>query len=82
MPEFNGTKVVWAPATLQQDTTGVTTATTMAAADGNGPLAPHMRPCAPCQRLEWIGDNPQANGYILGGVEGVYGPQCAPLFWQ
>jgi hypothetical protein len=31
---------------LAQNTTGVTTATTMAAAGGNGPLAPHMRPCA------------------------------------
>ncbi len=30
---------------LAQNTTGVTTATTMAAAGGNGPLAPHMRPC-------------------------------------
>jgi hypothetical protein len=32
---------------LAQNTTGVTTATTMAAAGGNGPLAPHMRPGAP-----------------------------------
>jgi hypothetical protein len=31
---------------LVQKTTGVTTATTMAAAGRNGPLAPHMRPCA------------------------------------
>jgi hypothetical protein len=32
---------------LAQSTTGVTTATTMAATGGHGPLAPHMRPCAP-----------------------------------
>ncbi len=37
---------------LAQNTTGVTTATTMAAAGGNGPLAPHMRPCAPRRRFE------------------------------
>jgi hypothetical protein len=30
---------------LSQNITGVTTATTMAAAGRNGPLAPHMRPC-------------------------------------
>jgi hypothetical protein len=32
---------------LAQNTTGVTTATTMAAASGSGPLAPHIRSCAP-----------------------------------
>ncbi len=32
---------------LEQNTTGITTATTMAAASRNGPLAPHMSPCAP-----------------------------------
>jgi hypothetical protein len=37
---------------LAQNTTGVTTATTMAAASRNGPLAPHMRPCAPHQRFK------------------------------
>ena len=31
---------------LLQNTTCITTATTMAAASGNGPLVPHMRPCA------------------------------------
>jgi hypothetical protein len=31
---------------LAQNTTRVTTATTMAAAGRNGPLAPHTRPCA------------------------------------
>jgi hypothetical protein len=34
---------------LAQNTTGVTTATTMAATGRNRPLAPHMRPCAPRQ---------------------------------
>jgi hypothetical protein len=33
---------------LAQNTTGVTTATTMAATGRNGPLASHLRPCAPC----------------------------------
>ncbi len=66
---------------LAQNTTGVTTATTMAAAGGNGPLAPHMRPCAPRQRFEWMGDNsPSLQMFFGGGVEGVYGPQSAPLF--
>ncbi len=32
---------------LAQNTTGITTATTMATTGRNGPLAPHMRPCAP-----------------------------------
>ena len=32
---------------LAQNTTGITTASTMATAGRNGPLAPHMRPCAP-----------------------------------
>jgi hypothetical protein len=39
---------------LLQNTTGVTTATTMANAGGNGPQAPHMRPCAPRRRFELI----------------------------
>ncbi len=43
---------------LAQNTTGVATATTMAAAGANGPLAPHMRPCAPRQCFEWMSDNP------------------------
>jgi hypothetical protein len=63
---------------LAQNTTGVTTATTMAAAGGNGPLAPHMRPCAPRRRVKWMGDNPPSlRMYCWGGVEGVYGPQSA-----
>jgi hypothetical protein len=37
---------------LLQNTTRVTTATTMATAGGNGPLVPHMRPCAPRQRFK------------------------------
>ncbi len=43
---------------LAQNTTGITTVTTMAAAGGNGPLVPHMRPCAPRRRVKWMGDNP------------------------
>jgi hypothetical protein len=45
---------------LAQNTSGITTATTMAAAGRNGPLAPHMRPCAPRRRVEWMGDNPSS----------------------
>ncbi len=52
---------------LAQNTTGVTIATTMAAAGGNAPLAPHMRPCALRQRFKWMGDNPPACGCILWG---------------
>ncbi len=56
-------------AALAQNTTGVTTATTMAAAGGNGPLAPHMRPCAPRQRVGWMGDNLLSlRMYSLGGL--------------
>jgi hypothetical protein len=41
----------------------------MVAADGNGPLAPHMRPCAPRRRVEWNGDNPLSlRMYFLGGL--------------
>jgi hypothetical protein len=48
--------------------TGVTTATTMAAAGGNGPLAPHMRPCALRWCVKWMGDNPPSLWtYFLGG---------------
>ncbi len=68
---------------LAQNKTGVTTATTMAAAGKNGPLAPLMRPCAPRQRIKWMGDNPPSlRMYSLGGVGGVYGPQSAPLLRQ
>jgi hypothetical protein len=41
----------------------------MASASGNGPLAPHMRPCAPRQRVEWMGDNlPSLRMHSLGGL--------------
>ncbi len=54
--------------TLAQNTTGITTATTMAAAGRNNPLASHMRPGAPCRHVEWIGDNPPSlRIYFLGG---------------
>ncbi len=43
---------------LAQNTMGITTTTTMAAADGNGPLASHMRPCAPHGCIKWMGNNP------------------------
>jgi hypothetical protein len=53
---------------LAQNTTGITTATTMAAAGGNGPAVPHMRPGAPRQRNEWMGDSPPSlRMYFLGG---------------
>ncbi len=56
-------------AALAQNTTGVTTPTTMAAAGRNGPLAPHMRPCALPQRFEWMGDIPPSLWmYSLGGL--------------
>jgi hypothetical protein len=54
---------------LAQNTTGVTTATTMAAAGGNGPLEPHMRPCAPRRHVKWMGNNPpNLRMYSLGGL--------------
>jgi hypothetical protein len=54
---------------LAQNTTGVTTTKTMAAAGGNGPLVPHMRPCAPRQCFEWMDDNLLSmRMYFLGGV--------------
>jgi hypothetical protein len=66
---------------LAQNTTGVTTTTTMAAAGGNGPLAPHTRPCPLHRHFEWMDDNPLIlRMNFLGGVEVVYGPQSAPLF--
>jgi hypothetical protein len=54
---------------LAQNTTGVTTAITMAAASGNGPRAPHTRPCAPRRRFEWMSNNPPSlRMYSLGGL--------------
>jgi hypothetical protein len=43
---------------FERNTTGITTTTTMAAAGKNGPLVPHMSPCAPRQRIKWMGDIP------------------------
>jgi hypothetical protein len=49
---------------VAQNSTGVTTATTMATDGGNGPLAPHMRP-----GVEWMGDNsPSLRMYFWGGL--------------
>ncbi len=60
---------------LAQDTTGVTTATTMAAAGRNGPLAPHMRPCTSRQRFKWMGDNPPSlQMFFWGGGWGCLWP--------
>jgi hypothetical protein len=54
---------------LAQNTTGITTATTMAATTGNGPLVPYMRPGAPHQRIEWMDDNPPSlRMNFLGGL--------------
>ncbi len=54
---------------LAQITTSITTATTMAAASGNGPLAPHMRPGALRRCVEWMGDNPPSlRAYSLQGL--------------
>ncbi len=53
---------------------GVTTATTMAAASGNGPLAPHMRPCAPRRHIEWMGENPPSLRMYFGGDWGCVWP--------
>jgi hypothetical protein len=44
----------------------VTTATTMAATGGSGPLAPHMRPCAPHQCFKWMGNNPPSLQMYFG----------------
>jgi hypothetical protein len=41
----------------------------MAAASGNGPLAPHMRPFAPRLCFQWMDDNPPSlRMYFLGGL--------------
>ncbi len=67
MPGFHCNKVVRAPATLHQHTSSVTTVKTISAAGSNGPLVPHMRPCPPCWRVEWMGDNPPNKQIIWGG---------------
>ncbi len=73
---------------LLQNTTHITTTTTMAAASGNGPLAPYMRPCA---LREWIGYIPPSLRMYFGGVEGVCGCSFVPammnchnigVFWE
>jgi hypothetical protein len=39
----------------------------MAAAGGNGPLVPHMRPGAPRRCIKWMGNNPLSlQMYFLG----------------
>ncbi len=54
---------------LTHNTTGITTATTMAAAGGNAHLAPHMRYCAQRRRIERMGDDPLSlRMYFLGGL--------------
>jgi hypothetical protein len=54
---------------LAQNTTGITTAIAMAAAGGNGPLAPHMRPCATRRCVKWMNDNPLSKRmYFWGGL--------------
>ncbi len=54
---------------LAQNTTGVIIATTMAATSRNGPLAPHMRPCAPRRGFKWMDDNPPSlRMYFWGGL--------------
>ncbi len=58
---------------LAQNTSGVTTATTMAAASRNGPLASHMRPGAPHQCVKWMGNNPPSlQMYFWGGSRVVF----------
>jgi hypothetical protein len=40
----------------------------MAAAGGNGPLVPHMRPCAPSQCNKWMVNNPPSKRIQFLGV--------------
>ena len=45
----------------------------MAAAGGNGPLVPHMRPFVPRQCFEFIEDNPPSKRmHFLPGLGGGY----------
>jgi hypothetical protein len=54
---------------LAQNTTGITTATTMATAGRNAPLAPLMRPFALRWCVKWMGDNPPSlRMYFWGGL--------------
>ena len=50
----------------QQPSTNITT---MAAAGGNCPLAPHMRPFVPCHCVRLIEEDPDM---LFAGVERVY----------
>jgi hypothetical protein len=64
---------------LAHNTTGVTTATTMASAIRNAPLAPHMRSCAQRQHIEWMGDNPPSLWmYFFGGLRVFIAPKALP----
>jgi hypothetical protein len=55
----------------------------MATTGGNGPLVPHMRPCAPRPKHQMDGQqSPKQADIIFGAVEGVYGPQNTPMLWQ
>ncbi len=65
---------------LAQNTTGITTATTMAAAGRNSPLVPHMRPCAPRWCVKWMGDNPPSLRMYFWGGWGCLWP--SKRFWR
>ncbi len=40
----------------------------MAAIGENGPLVPHRRPCAPCQHVELMDDNPPSKRLLYWGL--------------
>ncbi len=63
---------------LSTKITGITTATTMAAACRNGPLAPHMRPCTPRRCFEWMGDKPPSlRMYFWGWLRCLWPSKCS-----
>ena len=63
---------------LAPNKTGVTTATAMAVAGRNGPLAPHMMPSTPCQYHKWMGDYPPSKWMYFGGGRGcVWLSKCS-----
>ncbi len=66
---------------LAQNTTGITMATTMAAVSRNGPLAPHMRPCALRRCIKWMGDNPPSLWMYFGGGWGCLWPSKCFRQW-
>ncbi len=79
MPGFHWTKWygLWPPYIDIQLST-VTTVTTIAAAGGNGPLAPHMRPCTTCWHVKWMSDNPPSKQiYFLEGWGCVWPLKCS-----